>query len=118
MTLNEQVFAQAQLLAGELEGRKYALLEALCSAKVSVLTARLRRGLRPDDCKADFIAAASLLALADLDCIGDGESIAEVSAGDFKIKKDSRDAASVCLRTQAELLIAPYLTDAFAFAGV
>ena len=62
MTLTEQVFAQAALLAGELDGRQTNLLRLLCGASASSLTARLREGLTPEDCKADFIAAASLLA--------------------------------------------------------
>ena len=66
MTLTEQVFAQAALLAGELDGRQTNLLRLLCGASASSLTARLREGLTPEDCKADFIAAASLLALAQL----------------------------------------------------
>ena len=42
----------------------------------------------------------------------------QISAGDFTIKKGSRDAASNCLRSQAELMIAPYLKDRFSFKGV
>ena len=66
MTLTEQVFAQAALLAGELDGRQTNLLRLLCGASASSLTARLREGLTPEDCKADFIAAASLLAVIPL----------------------------------------------------
>jgi len=118
MSLKEQVFAQALLLAGELNEHQQQLLEALCIGKVSLLTTRLRRGLKPEDCKADFIAAASLLALADLGSVGNEESIEQITAGDFTIRKGSRDAASNCLRAQAELMIAPYLTDRFSFRGV
>lgn len=118
MSLTEQVFAQALLLAGELTEHQQQVLQALCTAKVSILTARLRKGLTPEDCKADFIAAASLLALADLGSIGDGDRLEQISAGDFTIRKGSRDAASNCLRSQAELMIAPYLKDRFSFRGV
>ena len=52
MTLTEQVFAQAALLAGELDGRQTNLLRLLCGASASSLTARLREGLTPEDCKA------------------------------------------------------------------
>ncbi len=117
MTLTEQVYAQAALLAGDVSDHQQQVLQALCTAKVSMLTARLRRGLSPEDCKADFIAAASLLALADLGSIGD-DGLEQISAGDFTIRKGSRDAASNCLRAQAELMIAPYLKDRFAFRGV
>ena len=118
MTLTEQTFAQALLLAGELTEHQQQMLEALCICKTSILTARLRNGLQPEDCKADFIAAASLLALADLSSIKEDANVEQITAGDFTIKKGSRDAASNCLRAQAELMIAPYLKDNFSFQGV
>ena len=82
MTLTEQVFAQAALLAGELDGRQTNLLRLLCGASASSLTARLREGLTPEDCKADFIAAASLLALAQLNGVDDDAQVEEFKAGD------------------------------------
>lgn len=118
MTLREQVYAQAVLLAGELTERQAAILDALCMAVCASLQARLREGLTPDDCKADFIAAASLLALAALGGVGDEEQVEQITAGDFTIRKKNNDAASNCLRAQAELMIAPYLKDRFAFMGV
>ena len=39
-------------------------------------------------------------------------------AGDLSIRRRSMDAASNCLRNQAELMIAPYLKDRFSFMGV
>ena len=66
MTLTEQVYAQAVLLAGDLENREDQLLRVLCAGAVSSLTARLREGIRPEDCRADFVASASLFALAAL----------------------------------------------------
>ncbi len=118
MTLTEQTYAQALLLAGELTEHQQEVLQALCTGTVSILKARLRKGLRPEDCKADFVAAASLLALADLSCVGEDARMEQITAGDFTIKKGSRDAASNCLRSQAELMIAPYLKDRFSFRGV
>lgn len=119
MTLTEQVFAQAALLAGELDGRQTNLLRLLCGASASSLAARLREGLTPEDCKADFIAAASLLALAQLNGVDDAQ-VEEFKAGDLTVKLGSknRDAASQCLQRQAELMIAPYLRDGFSFRGV
>ena len=120
MTLTEQVFAQAALLAGELDGRQTNLLRLLCGASASSLTARLREGLTPEDCKADFIAAASLLALAQLNGVDDDAQVEEFKAGDLTVKQGSknRDAASQCLQRQAELMIAPYLKDGLSFRGV
>lgn len=118
MSLTEQVYAQALLLAGEISEHQKTVLQALCDCKISILTARLRRGLTPEDCKADFIAASSLLALADLGSVGNAETLEQISVGDFTVRKGSRDAASNCLRAQAELVIAPYLKDQFSFRGV
>ena len=66
MTLTEQIYAQALLLAGELEQRQTELLKVLCQGANNALAGRLRDGLTPEDCKADFIAAASLFALSAL----------------------------------------------------
>ena len=118
MTLKEQVYAQAVLLAGELEGNQGEILNALCRASTVSLAARLRQGLTPDDCKADFIAAASLFALAALNSVRDMGELEQISAGDLTLRRGSSDAASNCLRNQAELMIAPYLKDRFCFAGV
>ena len=50
MTLTQQVYAQALLLSGDLEQRQEELLKLLCGGAVNSLTARLREGLRPEDC--------------------------------------------------------------------
>jgi len=119
MTLTEQVYAQAALLAGQLEEGQDALLNTLCGAATVSLAARLREGLYPEDCRADFIAAASLYALAALGSAKAGEAVEQISAGDLTIRKcGPTDTASNVLRNQAELMIAPYLKDRFAFLGV
>ena len=118
MTLKEQVMAQALLLAGELSDQQTEILDALCCASSTALEARLRDGLTPEDCKADFIAAASLLALAALSSVEKENRTEQITAGDFSIRRQGTDAASTCLRAQAELMIAPYLKDRFSFLGV
>lgn len=118
MTLKEQVFAQAVLLAGELDGQQTDLLNILCAAATASLTARLKEGITPEDCKADFVAAASLLALASLNGTDSAEQLEEFKAGDLTVKRGSKDAASRCLQRQAEMMITPYLKDRFAFQGV
>ena len=118
MMLGEQVFAQAAMLAGELDGRETNLLHALCTAATAALAARLKKGLLPEDCKADFVAAASLFALAALESALDGSVGEEFRAGDLTVKRSGGSAASNCLFNQAELVIAPYLEDRFAFLGV
>jgi len=119
MTLKQQVYAQAALLAGQLEGSQADVLNVLCAASTASLTARLREGLRPEDCKADFIAAASLFALAAMNQVKDGDGLEQITAGDLTLRKTGKsDAASNVLRNQAELMIAPYLKDRFCFRGV
>lgn len=118
MILTEQVFAQAQVLAGELDDRQYHLLRVLCHGAASSLASRLREGLTPEDCKADFLAAASLFALATLSSVEDGAQMEQIAIGDVTLHRRNADAAFNCLRNQAELIIAPYLQDGFSFVGV
>ena len=120
MTLKEQVFAQALLLAGEVTEQQTLLLEALCGAVTVTLERRLRDGLTPEDCKADFIAAASLYALASLGDAEDTDQVEEFRAGDLTVRqsREGRDAASNCLQPQADMMILPYLKDRFSFLGV
>ena len=49
-----------------------------------------------------------------------GVPVEQVSVGDFSVKKGkvTHDAASNCLRAQAELMMTPYLKDNFSFMGV
>ena len=118
MSLKQQVYTQALLLAGELTEHQMAVLEALCTAGTAALTAKLREGLTPADCRADFVAAASLMALAALDELDEDRNVEQITAGDLTIRKGSRAAAINCLRTQAELMMAPYMRDGFLFQGV
>jgi len=119
MTLREQVYAHAALLAGELDEDQGHILQALCAAATASLGARLREGLRPEDCRADFVAAASLFALAELNAVRDGAALEQITAGDLTLRKSaSADPASRVLRGQARLMIAPYLKDNFCFRGV
>ena len=120
MTVSQQVYAQALLLAGQLDERQSQLLQVLCAAAASSLESRLRDGITPKDCKADFIAAASLYALASLGSVEETVNVEEFKAGDLTVRqsKSGRDAASSCLQRQAEMIILPYLKDRFSFMGV
>ena len=53
-----------------------------------------------------------------LETTADLDLAAEFRAGDLTVKRGGSSAASQCLYTQAELMIAPYLEDRFAFLGV
>jgi hypothetical protein len=118
MNLTEQVLAQACLLAGVLEPREQELLRLLCSGAVSSLKSRLRPGLTPEDCRADFVAAASLFALSALSAASEEKNLDEMKIGDVTLKRSCADTASKCLHSQGELIIAPYLADRFCFRGV
>jgi hypothetical protein len=48
----------------------------------------------------------------------DVDRVERVTAGDLTIQRSGGDAASNCLRYQADLMIAPYLKDRFCFRGV
>ena len=118
MSLTEQIYAQALVLIRDLRDGDRPMLEMLCrSAEVS-LAAKLRDGITPADCKADFIAAASLYALAAMAEIDETSQLEQIAAGDLTLRRSSCDAASCCLRYQAELMMLPYVKDRFAFMGV
>ena len=118
MMLTEAVFAQAVLLAGELDSRQAQLLQVLCQGACGSLAARLREGITPEDCKADFVAAASLFALAALQEAGQADGLEEFRAGDLTLRRNHADTPSKCLHRQAELIIMPFLKDSFVFRGV
>ena len=118
MNLTEQIFAQAVVLTGSLEAKQEALLRLLCGAASNALTARLRRGITAQDCKADFVAAASLYALAALSEAEGLEGVESFTAGDVTLRMGKSTAASACLRRQADLMISPYCMDTFSFQGV
>ena len=118
MSLTEQVLAQARFMAPELIEDNVALLETLCKAAVSSLSARLREDLDPEDCLADFVTAAGMYALAAMSEIGDWSKVEQLTAGDMTVRRDNTNAAAAYLRSQAELLMTPYLRPGFAFVGV
>ena len=116
--MTDLVYAQAALLAGQLEEKQTQLLKLLCRSAVSGLENRLREGLTAENCKADFVAAASLLALAALNEAGQAGEPEEFRAGDLTLRRSGTDTASRCLQRQAELIIQPFLKDSFTFLGV
>lgn len=116
MTLEDQIYAQALVMAGRLTAEQDALLKVLCRVARTSLEGRLRSGLTPEDCRADFIAAGSLTALAALS--GSDSGPERFTAGDLTVQRGSGSAAAQCLRSQAELILVPYVRDSFAFLGV
>ena len=113
--LSEQVYEQAALLASPLEEKQETLLKLLCEGTVCALRARLREETAPEDIREDFVAAASLCAFSRW---SRGQEVQEFRAGDLTVKNREADAATRCLREQAQKIIAPFLRDCFAFQGV
>lgn len=116
--MKDLVFAQAALLAGPLGEQQEELLKLLCQTTVSSLEKRLREGMTADACKADFVAAASLYALAALGEAGGSGGISEFKAGDLTVKRSGMDTSSRCLQKQADLIMQPFVADRFHFTGV
>ena len=94
MNLTEQICSQAKLLIRDLEETDVPLLEMLCRSAEVTMRAKLRKGISPEDCKADFIAAASLYALAAMTEISEGARIEQVTAGDLTLRRTGTDAAA------------------------
>ena len=90
----------------------------LCQAAVSSLEARLRDGITVEDCRADFVASASLFALAALQEADSGDGIEEFRAGDLTVRRKNMDVSSRCMQRQAELIMQPFVKDHFIFVGV
>lgn len=118
MTLNEQVYAQAVLLSGAVEQSQENLLRLFSQSAVTGIKRRLREGLTAEDCKADFVAAGALYALAALSETDPAGNMERVQFGDVTLVSGGISAASRCLRRQADLIIGPYCQDVFVFRGV
>ncbi len=118
MSLTDQIYAQARILIQDSSGANLPLLEILCRSAENALVQKLRDGVTPEDCKADFVAAASLFALAALSETDETAQIQQMQAGDLTLRRESHDSAACCLRYQAEVMMMPYLKDKFSFRGV
>lgn len=118
MTLTEQVYANAVLISGVDVSEQALLLEVLCQSAVSNLTRQLIDGVTPDTCKADFIAAASLYALAALQEADPLARAQEVKIGDVTVKQGGTSSSSASMRYQAEMMMSPFVKDRFSFQSV
>ncbi len=121
MTLVDEVYTHARILAPELSQECLAMLEAVCRSAAVSLKSQLRDNVTVEDCKADFVTAASMLALAALSEVGDlGQmgQLEQISAGDLTLRKGKNNMASECLRSQAQILMMGYIKGPFLFVGV
>ncbi len=117
MTLIEQVQTQAQLMLPELAGENPAVTETMSAVAVSHLKGQLRDNLGPEDCLSDFVSAAAMLVLAAMAEAGSLSGISRFTAGDMTVQGEAGTKAET-LRTQARVLMRPYMKAGFVFMGV
>lgn len=118
MRLTEQIYAQALLLTQDATEKQLPMLEILCRTAENSLRGKLRDGISPEDCMPDFVASASLYALAALSELDEDMQMDQIRLGDVTLRRGSTNAAACCLRYQADQMMAPYVKDSFAFMGV
>ncbi len=117
MSLTDEVVNQARFMAPELTADQQDLLKVVCQAAVTSLEARLRDDVTVEDCMSDLVTAAGMYAVAALTDVGDFTGVEQLTAGDVTVRRGHNSAANF-LRSQAQLLMAPYLKDGFSFMGV
>ena len=118
MSLTEQIQAQALVLIQDSTEVNLPMLAVFCRSAENSLKQKLREGITPEDCKADFIAAASLYALAAWSEVDEVQGLERMQIGDVSMVRRSKSPAAACLRSQAGLIMSPYIMDGFSFRGV
>ncbi len=118
MTLIQQTYTQAVVLSGLEDAKQGQLLQLFCRSAVNSLVSKLRKGLSADDCRADLVAAGALYALAALSECEGKPAEEHMQLGDLTVRRKAGSPAAQTLRSQAELIMAPYVQDGFAFQGV
>lgn len=118
MSMISLVMDQVIRIAGVEDPRQEAMLQLLCQAVVSELTAKLRTGLSPENCRADFAVSASLYVLAAWAETDDTVNLQHIQLGDLTVKPGGGESAARCLREHALRLLQPYCADGFSFRGV
>ena len=116
MILEDRIYGQALAMVGEVSPTQDALLRCLSRAARKALEARLRPGIRAEDCPEDFAAAGSLLAYA---AFLESDSTPQAfSAGELHVQRGDRSGPAGSLRAQAEGIMAPYIQSDCVFLGV
>ncbi len=117
----EEVWSLAVTLGKVAESDQEAL-RSLCQVVLDGLLARLKPGIRAEDCSSALILGAAWTALGQF-CMGEcSEAVESFTAGSLTIRRsESMSPSQRCdaLTAQAEKLMAPYLSDlGFSFMGV
>ena len=117
MATTDEIYAIAAVFSPVQEGGAQDALPALCAAAEAELTARLRPGIGPEDCRESFLCAAAMMAAAALLSGGMG-AVSAFSVGSVSVQTGSAARTAADLRTQAALLMRPFCRGGFSFAGV
>lgn len=110
MSLQQEILDLSFLLHGEQDLQ----LEVLCPAAAQTLSAQLRSGVSPEDCRESFVTAAALLALSMLESIASG-GLESADMGTLNLRFGEE---ATRLRSLAFGLLAPWTQNGFAFLGV
>lgn len=97
------------------------VLDTLCTAAETELTAQLREGVTSDSCGTIFIFSAALIAAAEMMMLRSINQVEQFTAGEVSIRSGQGKAAefAASLRRQAKELMSPFSTDSgFCFMGV
>lgn len=112
--MTEEIYTVAEVFAQAGEAGREALRQ-LCGAAEVTLTAELRRGILPDDCRGSFVCAAAMLAASYY--IAAQAQNGRFTVGDVSVSETGTESAEA-LRTQAGLLMRPFCRGELAFLGV
>ena len=115
----DEIFAVASAFCGA----ENETLRPICAVAEKEITGKLSDGVSPGDCSETLIVAAALLAVSIYgQVLSGGSEAASFSAGDVSVTNKSGGSiasAGNYLRSQAELMMAPYIDDnGFSFLGV
>lgn len=116
--MTQQVYGRARELADVEAGKQEKMLQILCWAALTALSARLRPEIAAEEYEAPLVEAASLYALAALWEVDPVNNCLQVRLGDMTLQPDSKGIGAQCLRQQADKLLLPYSRDGFIFQGV
>lgn len=118
MSYTDEIFSMAQVFTGELSEGEQGVLRTVCEAAQAELTARLRPDVSPEDCGKSLISAACWLAIAIFSAGRQPAEISSFTAGELSLTFGASGTGAECLRTQAELIMSPYISGGFSVKGV
>ena len=118
MNLTDQVVAHVRFLAPELIGDREDLLQILCNAAVTSLSSRLRADVEPEDCQGELVTAAGMCAAAALMDMAGDDRAEQFTAGDLTVRRGTGGKGAAYLRSQAAMLMAPFVENGIPFMGV